>query len=163
AERSEVLRGIELEDVRAFVPRMLENLSIDALYHGNVLPEEALAMVNRLRQVLRTSASAERPPCGRVLNLAEGARVVQEVEVDHDDSAIVVYLQAPDDRLETRATVSLLGTLLRTPFYDSLRTESQLGYVVNAGSLSLLKTSGLLFTVQSPGADPLLLESSIDG
>src|SRR5690606_9140838 len=32
AERSEVLRGIELEDVRAFVPRMLENLSIDALY-----------------------------------------------------------------------------------------------------------------------------------
>ena len=43
-----------------------------------------------------------------------------------------------------------------------MRTEKQLGYVVNAGSMPILKTNGLVLTVESPGAHPLALENEIE-
>ena len=96
------------------------------------------------------------------MNLPEGTRIVQELEIPHDDSAIVIYLQGEDDSLKTRATINLLSTILRTPFYDTLRTEQQLGYIVNAGTMPILKTNGLVLYIESPVADPLQLETSID-
>lgn len=162
-ERIAAIDGITLEDVEAFIPRMLDNLNLQALYHGNVLEEEALAMLDIVTRYLDVTPEVVDPPYGTVLKLAPGRRVVQEIDVDHDDSAIVIYLQAPDDSLVTRATVSLLGTILRTPFFDTLRTEQQLGYVVNAGSMPILKTNAVVLTIESPGAGPILLEQAIDG
>ncbi len=161
-QRIDALQKITLEEVQAFIPRMLENLNLQVLYHGNVEPEEALAMLDILTRYLSVTSAVVDPPFGTVLKLKSGSRVVQEVMVDHDDSAIVIYLQAPDDTLATRATVSLLGNILRTPFFDALRTEKQLGYVVNAGSMPILKTSGLAMTIESPVADPLQLEAEIN-
>ena len=161
-ERIAGLREISLDEVRDFVPQMLRGLTIDALYHGNVLEEDALDMMALVEEYLQASAEVERPPFGTVVKLEQGREVIQNVQVEHDDSAIVIYLQGPDDRLETRAAVSLLGTILRTPFYDTLRTERQLGYVVNAGTLPILKTNGLICYIESPGADPLTLEREID-
>ncbi len=82
--------------------------------------------------------------------------------IAHDDSAIVVYLQADDDSLPSRARISLLASLLRAPFFDALRTQQQLGYVVNVGTLPILKVSGLSLTIESPVADPLVLEQRIN-
>jgi hypothetical protein len=96
------------------------------------------------------------------VKMQAGQHVIQEIEVEHDDSAIVIYLQGPDDSLATRATIALLGTILRTPFFDSLRTEQQLGYVVSAGTMPILNSSGLTMTIESPGADPVLLETRIN-
>ncbi len=161
-QRINALEQITLEQVQAFIPRMLENLNLQVLYHGNVEPEEALAMLDILSRYLSVTPAVVDPPFGTVLKLKPGSRVVQEVMVDHDDSAIVIYLQAPHDTLATRATVSLLGSILRTPFFDDLRTEKQLGYVVNAGSMPILKTTGLAMTIESPVADPLQLEAEIN-
>ena len=162
-QRIDALEKITLEQVQDFIPRMLENLNLQVLYHGNVEQQEALAMLDILTRYLSVSPAVIDPPFGTVLKLTPGSRVVQEVMVDHDDSAIVIYLQAPDDKLATRATVSLLGSILRTPFFDALRTEKQLGYVVNAGSMPILKTTGLAMTIESPIADPLQLEAEING
>ena len=162
-QRIDALEKITLEQVRAFIPRMLENLNLQVLYHGNVEQDDALAMLDILTRYLSVSPAVIDPPFGTVLKLQPGSRVVQEVMVDHVDSAIVIYLQAPDDKLVSRATVSLLGSILRTPFFDALRTKKQLGYVVNAGSMPILKTTGLAMTIESPVADPLQLEAEIKG
>ncbi len=161
-QRIDAIQQISLEDVIAFIPRMLENLNLQALYHGNVEESDALALLELVQQYLSVTPEVVDPPYGTVLKLIPGQRVVQEVSVDHDDSAIVIYLQGPDDTLMTRATISLLGTILRTPFFETLRTEQQLGYVVNAGSMPILKTNGLAMTIESPVADPLMLETEIN-
>jgi secreted Zn-dependent insulinase-like peptidase len=110
----------------------------------------------------RADAAAPMPGFGTVVNLPDATRVVQELEIEHDDSAIVLYFQGADDSLATRATVNLLGAIMRAPFYDALRTEQQLGYIVNAGSMPILNTNALALTIESPVADPLRLEASID-
>jgi len=162
AERIEAVEDITLADVKAFVPTILSNIHIDALYHGNVVPADAIAMLDIVLSKLQPTVAALIPSFGTVVKLPETTRIVQEVTIPHDDSAIVIYMQGKDDSLQTRATINLLATILSTPFYDSLRTEQQLGYIVNAGTLPILKTNGLVLVVESPVADPLMLETSIN-
>lgn len=161
-QKIEAVADITLDEVKAFVPGILDNLRIEALYHGNVIEADALAMMNIVATYLDSSEDASSPPFGTIVKLKENTRVVQNVEVDHEDSAIVVLMQGPDDTLETRAKVNLLSSILRSPFFDILRTEKQLGYVVNAGTMSILKTSGLVFYIESPTTDPIALENNIN-
>jgi secreted Zn-dependent insulinase-like peptidase len=162
AERKAAIADITLEEVKAFVPAILNNIRVEALYHGNVEPADASAMMSIVKRYLRPSAAAPIPPFGEIVNLPENTRIVEELEIAHDDSAIVIYIQGEDESLQTRATINLLATILRTPFYDALRTEQQLGYIVNAGTLPILKTNGLVLVIESPVAGPVQLEASIN-
>jgi len=161
-EKIAEVANITLQEVKDFVPRLLEGLRLDVLYHGNVVPDDLNRMLPLLERYLQVDADAELPSYGTVVKLPESARIVQELEIDHEDSAIVIYRQGPDDSLRTRALMQLLGTMLSTPFYDTLRTQEQLGYIVNAGTMQLLDTSGLIMYIESPATDPLLLEARID-
>ena len=156
------VQSITLEEVKAFVPRMLAGLRIDAMYHGNALEADARAMLELVTRYLTPSAAAPMPGFGSVVDLPEQTRIVQQMAIAHDDSAIVIYLQADDDSLQSRARITLLASLLRTPFFDSLRTQQQLGYVVNVGTLPVLRVSGLVLTIESPVANPLVLEQRIN-
>lgn len=162
AEKIAAIQQLTLQDVKDFIPQLLSGLRLDVLYHGNVVPDDALAMLEVLTRYLHADAAAPLPDYGTVVKMPEATRVVQELELDHDDSAIVIYRQGTDDSLQTRALDQLLGTMLATPFYDTLRTEQQLGYIVNAGAFSILDTSGLIMYIEAPATDPLVLESSID-
>ncbi|MDR2213674.1 MAG: insulinase family protein [Pseudomonadales bacterium] len=161
-ERIAAAQDISFEDVSAFVPRMLSGLRLEAMYHGNVQPDDARAMLEIVQRYLKPDPAAPLPDFGTVVKLEPMQRVVLELELPHDDSAIVIYQQAPDDSLQSRATLNLLATLISTPFFDTLRTEQQLGYIVNASTLPILDVSGLVYYIESPVADPLLLEERID-
>ncbi|MEX2366522.1 MAG: insulinase family protein, partial [Pseudohongiellaceae bacterium] len=143
-EKIAAVADIGLDQVKAFIPRMLNNITIDALYHGNVVEDDALRMLDIVMTYLEPSPQVDRPPFGTVVMLEPEQKIIQEVEVEHEDSAIVIYQQGPDDSLETRATINLLSTILRTPFYEELRTRQQLGYVVNAGTMPILNTNGVI-------------------
>ena len=156
------MQGITLDEVKTFVPTMLGSLRLDALYHGNALESDARDMLALVTRYLQASAKAPVSGFGTVLKLPLHSRIVQEMAIAHDDSGIVVYLQAPDDSLHTRALVNLLATMMGSPFFDALRTQQQLGYVVNAGTMSVLKVNALALTIESPVADPLELEARIN-
>lgn len=152
---------ITLEEVKAFVPRMLSNVRLDALYHGNVVEQDAREMMELVTQYIKPSALAPVPSFGSVENLPERTRIVQEMTIPHDDSAIVIYFQADDTSIQSRATLNLLSQAISSPFFQSLRTQQQLGYVVQAGAMGILKVGALTLTIESPVADPLVLEQRI--
>lgn len=161
-QRLAALEKISLEDVIAFVPRMLSDVNLQGFYHGNILEQDAREMMAIVARYLGVTSEKIDPPYGKVVNMEPAAHVVLESLIDHDDSAVVIYLQSPDDSLQTRATLAMLGTILRTPFFEELRTQQQLGYVVNAGTLPILDTNGLVLTIESPVADPITLEERIN-
>jgi insulysin len=153
---------ITLADVKAFVPLLLSNLHIDAMYHGNITQADAQAMLDLVKQYLHPVADSPMPGFGNVVDLPEQKRMVAEMTIAHDDSAIVIYQQAKDKDMKSRAIISLLTNLLNPPFFDSLRTQQQLGYVVNVETMALQNVNGLTFTIESPVADPVELEARIN-
>jgi secreted Zn-dependent insulinase-like peptidase len=57
----------------------------------------------------------------------------------------------------------VLGEMLSAPFYNSLRTEKQLGYVVSAFASHFGPVPGLALLAQSPVADEAALQQEFEG
>ncbi|MGB2155356.1 MAG: hypothetical protein ACPHVT_07760, partial [Porticoccaceae bacterium] len=62
-----------------------------------------------------------------------------------------------------RARFALLGEMLSAPFYNDLRTEKQLGYVVSAFTNHFGPVPGLAMLAQSPVADEAALRAEFEG
>ncbi|PAA89419.1 hypothetical protein BOX15_Mlig019571g1, partial [Macrostomum lignano] len=84
----------------------------------------------------------------------------------HKSSACVVYFQVepattPEGQLRRQALTKLLVQSLKERFFNSLRTQQQLGYLVQLAERPGVAACGLSFCVQSE-RHPAELESRID-
>ena len=95
------------------------------------------------------------------MRLRRGDRLGMELDVEHPESALVKYYQASDKRLASRAHAGLAAQILSSPFFDVLRTEKKLGYVVFANAFPILDSAGLVFIVQSPVAAAPTLQREV--
>ncbi len=136
-------------------------MNVVALAHGNISALQAEALSDRVYEALVAPASVVEVPRGRVRRLRRGDRLAMDITVDHPESAVVMYLQGADKAIATRAHTGLLAQVLSSPFFDRLRTERKLGYVVFASAYQVLDTAGLVFVAQSPIAPSAKLVSEI--
>jgi secreted Zn-dependent insulinase-like peptidase len=153
---------VDAEDVRTFVPELLAELHVVALAHGNVDADEARLLAGIVENALVEPAKPASVPSGRVVKLAGGDSYARDIENAQDDSAVVVYFQGPDKELTSRARVALLVNMMGPAFFEDLRTEKQLGYIVFASNMNIIETPGIVFIVQSPIADPASLQRHIE-
>jgi insulysin len=153
---------VSAQDVRQFVPQLLGELYVVALAHGNVNRDEALALADIVKRGLVTPATPVSVPSARVVKLASGDSYIRQVDNTQDDSAVVLYYQGPDKAFSSRARVALLMNLMGPAFFEALRTEKELGYIVFASPMSILERPGIAFVVQSPIADPAALQNHIE-
>jgi secreted Zn-dependent insulinase-like peptidase len=133
-----------------------------ALAHGNLSRDDALALAASVEQGLVAQAEPVSVPSGRVVKLAGGDNYIRDVENTQDDSAIAVYYQGPDKKFSSRARVALLMNMMGPAFFEALRTEKELGYIVFASRMSILERPGIAMVVQSPIADPPALQRHIE-
>ena len=134
----------------AFAPRLLAQMNVEALAHGNYHRDEALALASVVAGTMAASLSPVSVPHGQVARLLPGEAGAFASASQHPDTAFALYLQGLDRSLEERAQYLLLGQLLESPFYQDLRTRQQMGYVVFAGAMPVLRVPGLILFVQSP-------------
>lgn len=154
--------GISLAELRRFVPELLAELRLEVFSHGNVTRADALRTGRMIAQRFFASAKPGPAVARDVSRLQPGTQHLRSVDTQHDDTAILVYYQAADAEVATAARVLMLEQLMKTPFFDTLRTREQLGYVVQAYSGSALRLPGLNFLIQSPAQGPEPLRQRID-
>jgi secreted Zn-dependent insulinase-like peptidase len=158
----EAIADVSAQDVRQFIPQLLGELTVVALAHGNVNREDALALAAIVEQGLVKPATPVAVPSGQVVKLAGGDSYVRDVDNAQDDSALALYYQGPDMAFSSRAKVALLMNMIGPAFFEALRTEKELGYIVFASPMSILERPGMAFVVQSPIADPGALQHHIE-
>jgi secreted Zn-dependent insulinase-like peptidase len=150
------------ETLEAFVPRLLESVESVALAHGNYTREEALSLAALVAKELLRSKRAVAVSHGRVIRLAAGETRVRTLPIDHPDAVVALYLQGASRKLSNRARFYLIGQVLNAPFYQSLRTEQQMGYFVFSGAMDMMQLPGLVFVVQSPNQGPDVIEAAVN-
>ncbi|MGC3875108.1 insulinase family protein [Halomonas sp. GXIMD04776] len=157
----EALDSLEVEDLREFRRQFIAQLHIESMAVGNLSPElarrEGLLVANTLSPELDDAAI----PDLVTLDVPPSAATLHPTST-RNDQAVLRYLQGPDRSLTSQATLAVLGQMIGTPFYSQLRTEEQLGYIVNAGYQPLLDAPGLNLLVQSPSAEVNHIQSRID-
>ena len=145
------LEPVKLADVQNYVLEYTRAISADILIYGNMYQAEAF----KLAQVIENSLNLNDQTVGNVpVRVVELPPVSDPFlfidELEHDDSASISFFQAPDDSIPYQVKTAFLAQLLKAPFFHSLRTQQQTGYIVNAASFPMARVPGLVFLVQSP-------------
>ena len=163
SEKQRLAAGEKLTagDLRSFVPELLKDVYVVALAHGNLHRKDAIDMAAVLdKSLVHTDRDANVAPA-HVTKLTAGDDYYRQLKIDHPDSSVVAYFQGSNQSPEEHAMFDMLAQVISAPFYEDLRTEKQLGYIVFADSARLLNVPGIEFLVQSPTTDPLELQHDI--
>ncbi len=153
--------SLTFSDLKQFAHDFYRQVHVEMLVYGNHSVMTAKKMADQVEQTLLTTANRSQRYDEPYHLLATEQRTL-ELDIHHNDSVFVAYFQRPETDNVTRAHYALLGSLLTTPFFNSLRTEQQLGYVVHASARPVEKHPGIVFVVQSPKADPVDIERYVD-
>lgn len=151
------LEKLQPKDLENFQKQFFNDITLEMLMSGNLTKHEAKILSQKVVSLLKfdeslneLSANAHQiaelspilwlPPKGQLLNLMH----------QHPDNLVVMYLQMSDKNIDTLAKTYLIDYLIKTKFFDELRTESQFGYIVFSRSMVIRDLPGLLFLIQSP-------------
>ncbi len=148
------LEKLTLEDVYQFANSLFNRAEIRILSHGNIKIEQAKQLATLLVKQLNLNATIAVSPQNQVLILAENTALPLIKDIDHPDSAVVLYLQGKDKSYQQTAASNLLTEIISSEYANQLRTEQQLGYLVFSSNMSMQQLPGLIFVVQSPNASP---------
>ncbi len=151
ADLAVAIADVDLERLNAWRKQHLAAFNVLGLITGNVALESATKLARALEDALPLRDFA---PTEATVVMLEAKPLTHALDTDHDDAAMVLYIQGRSEDFAERALYGLSGQLLRAPYFTDLRTEQQLGYAVNAGTMLLRRTPGLSFIVQSPVAGP---------
>jgi len=143
------LDTLSVDDLRAYRDAFLGHLYLQGMAVGNLSADlarrEGLQVANMLEPQLTSSDIPDLSP----LAVPETPPTLHPRST-RNDAAVLRYLQGPDRSLSSQARLAVLGKMLESPFYNQLRTQEQLGYIVSAGYSPVLDAPGLAMLVQSP-------------
>lgn len=150
-----VLDEITLNDVAMLRDKLLTQMtSIRVLSVGNFTDAQLKAMVKDFEQVVKNKNSEI--AYGRYVDISQSQRKLSYIKsIPHEDNALSVsYFPIGYDEFAGSVRSQLLSSIIGRWYFDDLRTDKQLGYVVSAGRDRIGMTSGISLTVQSPTASP---------
>jgi insulysin len=149
SEMSKIMQNLTPDDIGAAREKLLSQFYLEGLMYGDWSAEEAYkvsADIKKFRMMHNTCDKVHRG----VADIRHSKAISYQVDCQHKDPAVVIYFQAPDASLKNVALTILAEQLIATPFFNQLRTEQQLGYLVGSGYIPYNQHPGIGFYIQSP-------------
>ncbi|MCZ6709667.1 MAG: insulinase family protein, partial [Gammaproteobacteria bacterium] len=153
---ADVLAVLTVADLNQWREEKLQAFNVVGFAHGNVDETSVANITALIEKNLPTRAFDLQIP--DILDISESMKI--ELSIDHQDASMVLYVQDSDSSFEQRARSAFAVQLLRQPYFTSLRTEQQLGYVVAVTNRLIRDRGGITFIIQSPVASPADLEAA---
>ncbi|PXX88757.1 peptidase M16 [Marinobacter vulgaris] len=150
-EKLKAAREVTLDELKSFADAFLAEVDPVLLAHGNMSEASALNLTQRVNAMVLDNSELVTVERSEVRSLPEDETRLP-LDVDHPDTGYTLYVQGENTGFDERATFRLLGQIISSPFYEELRTNRQLGYIVYATPFEMLETPALGFVVQSPEA-----------
>lgn len=141
---------IVLADLLPFQQREIANSSVDMMLYGyweeSTLRSfcESLPLPN-----LPKPTNVAKQGVTQLREISENAF---EVGSNHSDSAMVYYLQSPRCDLQAKAKMMLIESILAGFYFNWMRNNKQLGYMVGTGFMPFNDHPGIALYTQSPVA-----------
>ncbi len=138
----EALANISVTSFMSVVHSLLENVSVEALYHGNCEKSDALHASKIIQDTIFSSGCGilqqKRYPSQLVLKLPlssahtvlKQAIISPSLDPQEPNTAVEIYFQVGKDNVKERVLTDLLCEIIHEPLFDRIRTKEQYGYEV---------------------------------
>lgn len=153
--RRSTLERIGLDDLARLREKLLtDNTSFRLLSLGNFSDTQLNTLHKAITEQVKNKNEMIR--FGRYIDINQSQRKLNYIKaIPHEDNGLAVsYFAHGYEEEKGRALAHLLTNIISRLYFDDLRTDKQLGYVVAAQRDRIGKTAGISFIVQSPTASP---------
>jgi insulysin len=149
---ADALDELSFDQFVAFHQQLLQHVHVESLLLGNWSSLQAQQLQHTLQhwqsKLTRTGPCLTNPAF-TIKNLGP---VWLQLDVDHSDHALVIYLPAQQTTPQQMALFMLANHVMSPEYFHQLRTEQQLGYLVGTGYVPINTLPGIAFYIQSPTA-----------
>ena len=143
------LDGMKIADLTAYRDRFWASARLEAMLYGNHPVEDAQRVADLADAVLG-EGPGEPALAPQVLAVGAGEALQLEADIPHNDVVVAWYLQGAGQTVADRAAVALTAQAIESGFFQELRTEQQLGYIVQSYAWPLFDMPALMLRIQSP-------------
>ncbi|MEP0071593.1 MAG: insulinase family protein [Marinomonas sp.] len=165
----ESLATISLSDLQEFTKNARNNFSVVGYSTGNLTKEQTGKLANTLYERFDGRLADREGISIQTKTLPTQQKLHHQFDSSSDDSAVLYALidtstqeLEDDETITQKAYFSIMRKIINSPFYQDLRTNQQLGYIVGTQDLSTRNTPILGLVIQSPNKDTLTLVNAID-
>ncbi len=150
-----VARDVSLADVETFGKRLFKEGKLEAVIHGNLTRDDAVAAA----EMVRKSLGAKAKKGTEVFELKAQApkpgedQLIETKLIVNNSTYWQEYIMG-EDSPELRAASIVLRNFMSAPFYSEMRTRQQLGYIVWAFTTRRENLLHSGFVIQSADYDP---------
>lgn len=162
AEMSQELNKLSYQNYLAFCETLFHDVYLDVLIHGNWLKSQSNNMADIIKQAFKGKYGNQNAVSCPVVNLKNRGRLIQNIELDKDDHAGVIYYPLTEKDNRSIAITMMTSHLLSPLFFQQMRTEKQFGYLVGVGYVPINRYPGIAFYIQSPHTGAIELIKAID-
>jgi secreted Zn-dependent insulinase-like peptidase len=155
ADQLAAVEKLKLSDLTQARQTWLTSSHLTTFIHGNLTHDQALTWANRIDSIIPQQGTRH---VNRTVAKVPPRSFLDSITIDHSDSAFLQYYQGDSSALRQRALYSLMADMISAPYFTELRTKEQLGYIVMARPYVIDGLPGMILYVQSPSADPALLQ-----
>ncbi len=133
----------------------IQNSRIEALLYGSWRESELASFCGNF-QLPKVNAGAT--TVNSILLTKDIAENCLPISSNHPDAALVFYLQAPSLEQAHKAHLMLFESLVSGFYFNWMRNQKQLGYMVGTGYMPFNAHPGVVLYIQSPHAEVGVLE-----
>jgi secreted Zn-dependent insulinase-like peptidase len=152
---------MELQDVIQFFNQLMKlnpELQIDTFVNGNMDKDDCIQIVEQINNLVNHRLlPSDEEPVSYILKLPTNRVTIVErrnTNPEDSNSSVNVHFQLGERTLESKVKTDLLVKIIRSYFFDSLRTKQQLGYSVHTREVINLCSIAFQFLVQGSTHHP---------
>ncbi|WP_338041433.1 insulinase family protein [Marinomonas foliarum] len=163
----DALKSLTLEDLQAFTKKARNEFDIVAYSTGNITKQQSTQLAQSIYQRVEDRLTPREPLEIETKELSAQQKHHYQFNSTSSDCVVLYTLidtsgQNTQKAIIEKAYFAILKKLISSPFYQELRTNQQLGYIVGAQDLSIRKTPILGLLIQSPNKDTLTLVTAME-
>jgi len=150
-EKARALKSIDFETFNKYMLTIFEKTYVEGMMYGNMNEKSASETANTVLNALSKKAYPKiEQQQKQVINLpeTEGPFYLQK-QVDVQGNAIILLIEFNTFSHKIRAAQQILMQAIENPFFSTLRTKQQTGYIVDSRNEELEKKLFNLFVIQS--------------
>eukprot|EP00828_Plagiopyla_frontata_P039670 TRINITY_DN5225_c0_g2_i4.p1 TRINITY_DN5225_c0_g2~~TRINITY_DN5225_c0_g2_i4.p1 ORF type:complete len:589 (-),score=115.10 TRINITY_DN5225_c0_g2_i4:72-1814(-) len=136
----------------------LKSLRTECLYLGNIDSSQVKRMTEKIEQIITSKIPnftvLPKDQVAKIQSINYLENQIKSYEMlrenpNESNSAIIMHFQHDTDDLRTVVLNQLLVEIISNDYFEQLRTQQQLGYIVHCGTYSSRGVYGILFLIQS--------------
>ncbi len=156
ADKAKAMKDITFQDFEKWLKTLYEKTFIEGIIYGNISLAEATKLSQEIMGTFKGSAYPKSEQVReKVLVMPKDAGPFYlEAHTKSQGNAVLLAIEYPAFSFKERASQQILMQAIQDPFFATLRTKQQTGYIVLSSDLEIERKLFNLFLVQSSTHDP---------